>query len=173
MTAPRWIADAWRAAVSGGVIDVDRVATELLSRMPRHAIAQVLRGVIGAVDPAKLNAVDIDGATSAVCAALMQDAPVVGYDVIDRLATVADEAFGPFPVLSPDEYLTELDRGIFELRKKLVETENKMIAMKAPGPDDLTDVGLGTVALMYHADEIDCMIAEIRRRRGAAQADPA
>lgn len=34
-----------------------------------------------------------------------------------RITTIADEAFGPFPVQSPDASLTEIERGIFGLRQ--------------------------------------------------------
>lgn len=35
----------------------------------------------------------------------------------DRVKTIADEAFGPFPVQSTDDALTAIERGIFELRR--------------------------------------------------------
>lgn len=34
-----------------------------------------------------------------------------------RITTIADEAFGPFPVQSADESLTQIERGIFRLRR--------------------------------------------------------
>lgn len=34
----------------------------------------------------------------------------------DRLQTVADEAFGPFPVMTADDLVTEIERGIHRVR---------------------------------------------------------
>lgn len=35
-----------------------------------------------------------------------------------RIATVADEAFGPFPVQSADDNLTAIEQGVFEMRQE-------------------------------------------------------
>jgi hypothetical protein len=37
--------------------------------------------------------------------------------IIDRLVTIIDEAFGPQPVMAPDELLTLLEQKLFEARK--------------------------------------------------------
>ena len=39
-------------------------------------------------------------------------------DIAARIATIADEAFGPFPVQSAEENLLAIERGIFELRQE-------------------------------------------------------
>ena len=38
-------------------------------------------------------------------------------EITERVKTIADEAFGPFPVQSAEEALTAIERGIFELRR--------------------------------------------------------
>lgn len=45
------------------------------------------------------------------------------YELADRLRDIADEAFGPFPVQSPDENLSAIERGISEQCRRLVELE--------------------------------------------------
>lgn len=40
-------------------------------------------------------------------------------DITARLRTIADEAFGPFPVQTVEEALTAIEQGIFEQRRRL------------------------------------------------------
>lgn len=44
----------------------------------------------------------------------------------DRITTIADEAFGPFPIQSTDENLSAIERGIFELRRELFELRREL-----------------------------------------------
>lgn len=41
----------------------------------------------------------------------------------ERLATIASEAFGPFPIQSDEENLTAIETGIFEQRQELERLE--------------------------------------------------
>lgn len=60
-----------------------------------------------------------------------------------RIATIADEAFGPFPVQTCDENLSAIERGIFGLRQRIgrLEAERKAVADVASEGDveDLLD----------------------------------
>lgn len=47
----------------------------------------------------------------------------------EQVATIADEAFGPFPVQSPEENLIAIERGIFEQRRRIVELEQALEAI--------------------------------------------
>lgn len=50
-------------------------------------------------------------------------------DALDeRLQTVANEAFGPFPIQSPDENLTAIERGIAAERRRNLEQRTGLLA---------------------------------------------
>lgn len=83
---------------------------------------------------------------------------------VERLTTVADEAFGPFPVQSADENLTAIEQGVFRLKRELAERdrtigglENAMKTARdhldiALGDSDLLDAEDGSpVALAFGA----------------------
>lgn len=46
------------------------------------------------------------------------------HRIADRLATVASEAFGPFPVQSADDNLTAIESGIHKLRMERDEARD-------------------------------------------------
>ena len=49
-----------------------------------------------------------------------------------RIATIADEAFGPFPMQSTEENLTAIERGIFDLRQEAEKWRIDGCALVAP-----------------------------------------
>lgn len=55
--------------------------------------------------------------------------------VTASLTTIADEAFGPFPVQSTEATLTALERGIFALRRDLAAVTAEREAAKATAAD--------------------------------------
>lgn len=65
------------------------------------------------------------------------------HEDAQRIATIADEAFGPFPVQTCDENLSAIERGIFGLRQRIgrLEAERKAVADVASEGDveDLLD----------------------------------
>ena len=52
--------------------------------------------------------------------AALAELEAVEAEIAERVTTIADEAFGPFPVQSTDESLTAIEAGIFEMRKRAV-----------------------------------------------------
>jgi hypothetical protein len=73
------------------------------------------------------------------------------YSPRDRLQDILDLAFGPFPVLTEHELLTELERGLFKqrmeadgLRQRAKEAEDDLLAVATAlgmtyGPNDGPD----------------------------------
>ena len=53
-------------------------------------------------------------------------------DTSDRLATVASEAFGPFPCQTDEENLTAIENGIADLGRKLEEAREEIARLKRP-----------------------------------------
>ena len=52
-----------------------------------------------------------------------------------RICTIADEAFGPFPVHGADEACTAIERGAFEQRARIATLESELAAARAVPPD--------------------------------------
>jgi hypothetical protein len=59
-------------------------------------------------------------------AADAQDLATAFLQLVDRIQTVADENFGPFPIQTPDENVTAIERGAFDQRKKIFELEQEL-----------------------------------------------
>lgn len=53
----------------------------------------------------------------------LERAAATELELLDRITTIADEAFGPFPVQTPSESLTAIERGIFDQRQRIAELE--------------------------------------------------
>lgn len=52
-------------------------------------------------------------------------------DLEDRIATIASEAFGPFPVQTPEENMTAIERGIFCLRQRSEAKHQRILVLEA------------------------------------------
>ncbi len=57
------------------------------------------------------------------------DALATAAQVSDRVQTIADESFGPFPVEPADTCLTYIERGIFGLQQALATAEAERLTL--------------------------------------------
>lgn len=68
--------------------------------------------------------------------------------ISDRIATIADEAFGPFPVQTDEENLTAIEKGIAEQGRELEEAR--------ADADELAEAIHGTCTI-----DTDCALVAI------------
>lgn len=73
------------------------------------------------------------GSCSPACVHLMEAATLSArlVDLESRVTSIADEAFGPFPVQPTEDSLTAIERGIFELRQTAARLDKCMDALRA------------------------------------------
>jgi hypothetical protein len=86
----------------------------------------------------------------------------------ERLATVSDENYGPFPVQTADEHLTSIEAGAFEQRKRIFELErqvergSKAIVALAIANTELGECTVNTILLEHSRETFRQMLAELK-----------
>lgn len=66
-----------------------------------------------------------------------------------RVATVADEAFGQFPMRSAEENLTAIERGVFDLRQQVAKLEAQIAAQQL-----VVDAADSMVRVKHEAEKV-------------------
>lgn len=88
----------------------------------------------------------------------------------DRVRTVADEAFGPFPVQTAEEALTAIELGIFEMRQRFesVRAESKhwcdhatkLVSDVIAADERAATAPSELVEMRSYATRLECVIAQ-------------